>query len=390
MINVNIDFNSLDNKSFEQVLKFLFKNDCIKIYLNFFPSEKFFEPEILLRLLKDNYPPSNKSYLYKINSNEDTDNFLLQKLSDFFENNINRLFEILTIKNLLNELSLVFDFPKIMIRNECYLVIILKLIINLLITIDNGKLNLASFMLESNNIILNKIKFPFLIDFFDKINIFLNKNNRLVKLSLQLKLYGITNIYRIIPYNIMELSLGEFDYESLESFVCYITSSEFLVHSKLNKLQISISNTILFYKEIKQLMEVLFTEYPKNLKEININTNASIKYIDLTNLIYSTNYNTIENIYLQFSKRSLKDEEYQKNIEKELINIGNNVIIEIDTYKDLFFIKRTNKALNIIKNNIMANLSLKYNRNFMDYNIFANFEKFFCAKEKKICNILFK
>ena len=137
-------------------------------------------------------------------------------------------------------------------------------------------------------------------------------------------------------------------------------------------------------------MEILFIEYPKNLKEININTNASIQYIDLTKLIYSTNYNTIENIYLQFSKRSLKDEEYQKNIEKELINIGNNVIIESDNYKDLYFIKRTNKALNIIKNNIMINLSLKYNRNFMDYNIFSNFERFFCAKEKKICNILFK
>jgi len=390
MINVNIDFNSLDNKSFEQVLKFLFKNDCMKVcYLNFFPSEKFFEPEILLRLLKDNYPPSNKSYLYKINSNEDTDIFLLRKLSSFFESNIYKFLDILTIKNMLNELSLVFDFPKIMIRNECYLIIILKLLLNLIIIIDNEKLNLTSFMLQSNNILLNKIKFPFLIDFFDKINIFLNKNNRLRKLTLQLKLYGIHNIYRIIPYNIVELSLGEFDYESLESFVCYITSSEFSVHSKLNKLQIVISKSILFYKEIKQLMEILFNEYPKNLKEININTNASIKYVDLTKLIYSTNYNTIENIYLQFSKRSLKDEEYKKNIEKELLYIGNNVIIENDNYKDLFYIKRTNKTLNVIKNNIMANLSLKYNRNFMDYNIFSNFEKFLCAKEKKICNILF-
>ena len=390
MINVKIDFNSLDNKSFEQVLKFLFKNDCMKVcYLNFFPSEKFFEPEILLRLLKDNYPPSNKSYLYKIDSNEDTDIFLLLKLSSFFESNINKFLDILTIKNMLNELSLVFDFPKIMIRNECYLIIILKLLLNLLIIIDNEKLNLTSFMLQSNNILLNKIKFPFLIDFFDKMNIFLNKNNKLKKLTLQLKLYGIHNIYRIIPYNIVELSLGEFDYESLESFVCYITSSEFSVHSKLNKLQIIISKSILFYKEIKQLMEILFTEYPKNLKEININTNTSIKYFDLTKLIYSTNYNTLENIYLQFSKRSLKDEEYHKNIEKELLNIGNIVKIENDNYKDLFYIKRTNKTLNVIKNNIMANLSLKYNRNFMDYSIFSNFEKFLCAKEKKICNILF-
>ena len=103
IINVKIDFNSLDNIAFEQVLKFLFKNDCMKVCnLNFFPSENFFEPEILLRLLKDNYPTSNKSYLYKINSDEDTDNFLLRKLSYFFEGNINKIFDILTIKNMLN------------------------------------------------------------------------------------------------------------------------------------------------------------------------------------------------------------------------------------------------------------------------------------------------
>ena len=390
LIKITLDFNSLDNKSFEQVLKFLFKNECLKVcYLNFFPSEKYFEPEILLKLLKDCYHISNKSYLYKIESNEDTDIFLLRKLSEFFENNIIRFFHIISIKTTLNELSLIFDFPKIMTRNESYLIIILKLILNIIIIIDSEKLNLTSFMLQSNNIYLNKNKLPFLIDFFDKINIFSNKNNKLSKLTFQLKLYGIYNIYRIIPYNIVELSIGEFDYETFENFIEYITSSEFCVHSKLSKLQINLVNSILFYEDIKDLILNLFNEYPKNLKEININTNIDIKYFDLKKLLYNTNYNTIQKIELQFSKRSLKDEEYKNNL-KDIMNIGNNYVIENDEFNDIFFVKKTKNKINIIKDNIMMNLSIKYNKKFMDYNIFTCFEKFICMKEKKTFTIQFK
>ena len=37
----------------------------------------------------------------------------------------------------------------------------------------------------------------------------------------------ITNIYRIVPYNINYLSIGDFDTESFIYFVEYITSAEF-------------------------------------------------------------------------------------------------------------------------------------------------------------------
>ena len=116
---------------------------------------------------------------------------------------------------------------------------------NLFIAIDNSKLNLTSFILQANNLFFDSRKNPFLIEFLDKIYIFSNKELRLSKLTYHMRFINITNIYRIVPYNINELSIGDFDTESFIYFVEYITSAEFSVHSKLNKLKINLSNTIL-------------------------------------------------------------------------------------------------------------------------------------------------
>ncbi len=65
-----------------------------------------------------------------------------------------------------------------------------------------------------------------------------------------MRFVNITNIYRIVKYNINYLSIGDFYTESFIYFVKYITSSEFSVHSKLNNLIINLSNTILFIDDI--------------------------------------------------------------------------------------------------------------------------------------------
>ena len=53
MIRITIDFNSLDNKAFQEVLSLLFKNNNLRIcQLNFFPTENYFIPELLLKLLQ--------------------------------------------------------------------------------------------------------------------------------------------------------------------------------------------------------------------------------------------------------------------------------------------------------------------------------------------------
>ena len=159
MIRITIDFNSLDNKAFQEVLSLLFKNNNLRIcQLNFFPSENYFIPELLLKLLQEcnsNYKlaslNNDKSILGKIEPHEDIDIFLFKKLSEYFESNINKLFLTLCIKSTVEELSLIFNVPSLLKKIDFYLRIILKFILNIFISIDNMKLNLKTFNLQTSN-----------------------------------------------------------------------------------------------------------------------------------------------------------------------------------------------------------------------------------------------
>ena len=99
-------------------------------------------------------------------------------------------------------------------------------------------------------------------------------------------------------------------------------------------------------------------------------------------LLICNNYNTIENIFMTFSKKSLNKEEYEKN-KREIFSMNDEPVINNDNYLKLFFVKRTIKSINMIKRNIIMNLGLKYNRKFMDYNIFKNLGKYIYNKSIK-------
>ena len=389
LIRITLDFNSLDNKAFQEVLSLLIKSNNLHILqINFFPSENYFKSELLLKLIQDNnvnfksvsLNKFNRKIIEEIRSEEELDIYLLKKLSEYFETNINKLFHILFIKSTVSELSFIFNISSIMAKIEFYLTIILKVFINLFIVIDNSKLSLISFNFQAPNFSFDSRKYPFLIDFLNNLYIFKNKKLRLSKLTFHMRIINIYNLYRIIPYNITELSIGEFDYESFVFFIEYIISSEFSVHSKLKKLKIYLSNTIVSIDKSYIYLLNLIQEYPKGLKELSINTSLSISFKQLMLLLNSSNYNTLENIFLKFSKKSLREKGYQS---KENILNSNNFI-------NLFFVKRTKKSTTLIKSNIMVNLSLKYNKNFMDYNIYRNIEKFLCNNSKKSYYVQFK
>ena len=286
MIQITIDFNSLDNKVFQEVLSLLYKNNKLNTcQLNFFPSDDYFVSELLYKLLQDNNQIYNLSVLNKIEAknlekiepHEDIDIYLLKKLAEYFESNINKLFQNLCIKSTVSQLSLIFNVPSLMKKIDYYLMIILKFILNLFIAIDNTKLNLTSFNLQTSNIFFDNNKYPFLEEFLDKIYIYSNNELRLYKFTCQMKFINITNIYRIIPYNIEYLSLGEFDYNTFINFTEYITSSEFSLHSKLVRLKITLSNILLNIDKCYEYLLELLTQYPKGLKDIGINTHFKIK-----------------------------------------------------------------------------------------------------------------
>ena len=391
MIKITIDFNALDNKAFQEVLSLLFKNNNLSIcQLNFFPSENYFIPELLLKLLQDcnsNYKITSKSQfdksiLGKIEPYEDVDIFLFKKLSEYFEININKLFQTISIRSTVKELSLIFNIPSLIKKMDFYIRVILKFIINIFIAIDNMKLTLSTFNLQTSNFFFDGNKYPFLDEFFGKLCIYSNHELILSKLTCQMKFKNITNIYRIIPYNVTQLSIGELDYQTFIHFTEYITSSQFSRHSQLYKLKLYLSNNLINVDGCYEYLLRLITEYPKGLKEIGINTHFIIKKEQMDNLLKSVDYNTIESLYMNFNNQSLKDKGYEL-IKKDIFFTNEINLLNEGNYIKIYFTKRTNKSIVNIRDNIMTNLSLKYNKDFLDYDIFKSLERFICEKEKK-------
>ena len=208
----------------------------------------------------------------------------------------------------------------------------------------------------------------------------------LPKLTLKLKMAGLTNIYKIIPYHVNYLSLGTFDFESFEYFVEYITSAEFNIHSIIKSLQIGLSNSITSMEQCYDLLLKLLVEYPKNLEEISIYTNINTNYFYIKKLLEKTNYNKIEKIFIQFSKNSLKDKDLKNKYGRKLELLKDN---RDNNFMNLFFVKINEKDKDKILR-IMYKIGKKYNKNFMDCNIFLEMEKFLSQKDKKQVIIQYK
>ena len=377
---VTFDFNSLDNKLFLQVISFLFKNNQLtKCHLSLFPPEEYFEPRHLFFLLCQNL--KTKITKNDIKAYEDIDVFILRKLYENFEININKLFIYYTNMMKLKDISLYLDIPSVIEKVSNYEMIIIKLIINLFIYINQPVYSSNSFTkltIIADNLNFDNRKYMFLNDFFENFDIYQNKICQIESLTLKFKIYEITNFYRIIPYNITHLSLGSFDLISLQYFVEYITSSEFSVHSQIKFLQISLSNSlIILVNELYNALEKLLIEFPKNLEEISINTSLIANNEQIENLLQKTNYNKIQRIQISFNSNQNK---IYKTPKKKLNIEENN-----ENTMDLYYIKIDEiyeKYKNIILK-MMYKLGNKFNKDFMDFNIYSQMEKFLCNKEKK-------
>ena len=281
----------------------------------------------------------------------------------------------------LKDISLYLDIPSVIEKVSNYEMIIIKLIINLFIYINQPVYSSNSFTkltIIADNLNFDNRKYMFLNDFFENFDIYQNKICQIESLTLKFKIYEITNFYRIIPYNITHLSLGSFDLISLQYFVEYITSSEFSVHSQIKFLQISLSNSLIILdNELYNALEKLLIEFPKNLEEISINTSLIANNEQIENLLQKTNYNKIQRIQISFNSNQNK---IYKTPKKKLNIEENN-----ENTMDLYYIKIDEiyeKYKNIILK-MMYKLGNKFNKDFMDFNIYSQMEKFLCNKEKK-------
>ncbi len=404
IIYSTINFNSLDNQTFEKLLNFLNQNQNISVCnLSFFPDEEYFRTELLFKILQncdENFKLKknkrkkltfNPNASLDLKGNEDLDNFILRKLSEYFEKNLKKFFYFLTIKTCITELSLIFDIPTILTKNGYYNNILMKFFLDLFIFIDSSKNNIKTLTLSSNNFVFDSRKYPILNDFCDKLYFYLKKDHKLTSLTFQIKFYNIRKIYRFIPYNLTYLSIGSFDSETFNCLVDYLTSSDYSLRAKLAKLKISLNNSVIDINRNKIYENIvrLFAEYPKGLTEISLYSFLIISYDQLYNLLMKTNYNTLPHIFMQFSIKSfLKDKDFENKFEFDLNTIDKNICIKADTFINLYCIHRQ-KSITSLLINLMMHLGEK-NKDIMQYSIYSNIEKFLCNKEKKKVLIHFK
>jgi len=401
IVYLTVEFNSLDNQTFEKLLSFLNQNHNISVCnLSFFPPEEYFKTELLFKILqncdenfklkkkKKNKLGFNPNIILDLKGNEDLDTFILRKLSDYFEKNLKKLFYFLTIKTTITELGLIFDLPTILNKNGYYTNALMKYFLDLFIFIDNPVNTLKTLILKAENFIFDSRKYPILNDFCDKLHFYLKKGHKLTSLTFQVKFYRIRKIYRFIPYNLAYLSIGSLDYETFNCLVDYLTSSEYCQRTQLSKLIINLNNSVIDINKDKVYESIirLLTEYPKELTEISLYSFLIISFHQLYFLLIKTNYNTLPNIFMQFSSKSfLKDKEYENKID---YNIDKITSIKADNFIDLYTVNRNQHISNTLVN-LMMHLGEK-NKEIMQYNIYLNIEKFLCHNEKKKVIIQFK
>ena len=404
ILHTTIDFNALDNQTFEKVLNFLNKNQLINnCNISFFPPEECFKSELLLKTLQntdENYKIKiNKYGIFDFNSNflikdiypsEDINTYILRKLSKYFEKNLTDFFNILTIKTGIADLSLYFDLPQILINNGLYNNILIKFFMNLFIFINNSLNNIKTLLISADNVIIDERQHPILDQFFNELNF--NDSNqefKLLNLCFNAKMYYIKNIYKLLSKDLIYLSIGAFDYVTFNSFVDFFCSKNFRQKSNLINLKISLNNSAFDVNYVYDNIIKLFTQFPNQMVEINLTTSLIISYEQIEKIFSKINYNKLIKVLMEFNIRSInKDKKLEDLFDGDLIDIDKDTCITIDDFMDSRTLRKDNNISNNIIN-LMINLK-KINPDFLNHNIYSNIERFLCHNDKKSVIIQFK
>jgi hypothetical protein len=128
-------------------------------------------------------------------------------------------------------------------------------------------------------------------------------------------------------------------------------------------------------------LKKLLIYYPKNLEEICINTSIYANREQIENLIKNTNYNKIAKITFSLNLNNNDENKMFSTPKKNELNSEKSKENEINLYyikKDEIYEEFKNSILNM-----MYKVGNKYNKDFMDFNIFSGLEKFLCNNGKK-------
>ena len=172
-------FNSLYDKSFEYILKIINKNlllKSLKISL-FSPDINYFEESLFnlcssKRISLTKLFEEKKEFEIKFNHNKEikmVDFILTEKLFNSFSTNLYNFLNILNLLDQLEELIIRLDIPLSLMNNEKYIILIIKFILNLLISLSFNNNIIHTFKILAPNLEFNCDTKPYIRQFFKEL-----------------------------------------------------------------------------------------------------------------------------------------------------------------------------------------------------------------------------
>ena len=276
---LNIELNSFDLLAFNRLLKILYNNNNLSSFkCSFFSSDCTYFPPAIHKI--DNQNTFTKFIKIKENDNKKDLNCRIEEpffrnIYINFERNLKYFFGIIKIKKL-KILGLNFDIPPPVLNDEKYVIVITKFILNIIlfcINSNNNESTIEELIILSPYLIINSKRFLFFDNFLQNIH----NNKCLKKLNLQIKLYNISNIHKLLSEKLKIINIGDFDIFSLKIFVDNLTQYNFCKISSLEHIGISLNQTIIHLdEELKLILAKLFNIKIKNLSSINLFSNIDI------------------------------------------------------------------------------------------------------------------
>ena len=371
---LNIEINCLDIISFDKIMEIISNNQTLNsLKMSFFSADVSYFTITLLKVYEEikNYKEIIQ-YVINQGQNLTIDNFeekMVNDISVFFIDNLYLLFEIIKNKKNLEILGLNFDLPSILINNMNYRIPIFKLLLNIILLIDNyefkNKNKIKKLTLLSPHSIFDSRSENNIDLLFKDIRIY-KCSKVLEELNIQFKFYNMAYIKNLISPNLTILSIGDLDLISFSNLVKYLTSYNFSSKSKLNTLNIKLLNIItIFNTEMKIILRELFGIKIKSLLNFKLFTNIIIKNkADYSYLIKILKYNWIPSYTITLNEQS-KQLIDKINLSKENISFLVSPSIENIIFKDAK-LKLKNRIGNNEEDELIWILKYYFNCEFSD------------------------
>ena len=308
---LSLEFNSLDSLTFEKIICIIHRNNYLfDINLTFFPPEEYFNLYNLSKIatilnvdLHNLTLNINRgSLITGMDSIIDDGEFILNKIIDFFNKNMDRLLFVIRSRDEIINLSLNFNFPNLVSSNDKYINIFYKFFFNLFYILEDPNNTTETLKIKSSNIFFYPKRNHLIDHFLNNVN--LSSNRSLKNLNLNLKFFSVLNMENLFPKNLEYLSIGNLCLETFSNF-----SNVFNFHLKnLKYLKISINNIYFdLSNHISSIYRFFSSAKPKELEVIYFKSTLAFSNDEIIKIIDLINYDGIKKYKFKISKRNFND-----------------------------------------------------------------------------------